>query len=62
MKDCQELWSRYIATRNPEDRERLIETYAPLARVVVERLNVTVWGSMSYDDLVSHALIGLIDA
>jgi RNA polymerase sigma factor FliA len=62
MNDSHSLWTRYVNDRLPADRERLIERYAHLARVVVERLNVTVWGSMSYDDLVSHALVGLIDA
>jgi RNA polymerase sigma factor for flagellar operon FliA len=36
--------------------------YLPLARFAVERLNVPANGSLGREDLLSHALLGLIDA
>ena len=59
--DKLSLWRRYAASGNPKDRDRLIEEYAPLARRVVDRLQIVPWGCVSYDDLTNHALIGLIN-
>lgn len=55
-------WTEYVQTRSPQLREEIIRTYAPLARRVVERLQITAWGCVNKDDLLSYAVLGLIDA
>jgi len=58
----QARWREYVETRSPKLREAIIRDYAVLAKRAVERLQITPWGCVSKDDLLSHALIGLIDA
>ncbi len=60
--NSQARWQEYARTRSPRLREELIREYAILARRAVERLQFTPWGCVSTDDLVSHAVIGLINA
>lgn len=62
MTSDDALWRDYAATRSAEARDALILRYVPLARHVVDRLNVPERGGITRDDLVSHALIGLMDA
>jgi len=56
------LWEQYAGAPTPQLRRQLIEAYAPLARYVVDRINVRPGPSMGHDDLLSQALVGLIDA
>jgi len=56
------MWERYAAAPTPQLRRQLIEAYAPLARYVVDRMNVKSGPALGYDDLLSQALVGLIDA
>ena len=58
----QKRWIEYVQTRSPQLREEIIRTYAPLARRTVDRLQITAWGCISKDDLLSYAVLGLIDA
>lgn len=62
MADRAELWSRYKARRTDELRDQLIGEYAYLARYVVDRLNLKTSAAVDYDDLLSQAVVGLIDA
>src|SRR5215210_3623100 len=55
-------WREYARTRSPRLRETLVRDYALLARRAVERLQITPWGCVSQDDLLSCAVVGLIDA
>lgn len=57
-----EVWAAYRETANANLRRQLIEQYAPLAKYVVDRLNLRPSGGVSYDDLLGQAIIGLIDA
>ncbi len=56
------LWSSYRRTGAPDAREALINRYVHLARHAVDRLAVRESGCLSRDDLISHALLGLIEA
>jgi RNA polymerase sigma factor for flagellar operon FliA len=56
------LWAAYHAHPNAELRSQLIEQYAPLAKYVVDRMNLQPSGGISYDDLISQAIIGMITA
>ena len=58
----KDLWHRYTRDRSPRLREEIITKYAVLAKRAVDRLQITPWGCVSYDDLLSSAVIGLIDA
>ena len=62
MGAIEELWQQYARSRSPEIRRQLIESYAPLARYVVDRLNLKPGAALEYDDLLSQAVVGLIDA
>jgi RNA polymerase sigma factor for flagellar operon FliA len=60
--EIQELWQQYAESRDIGLRQVLIETYAPLARYVVDRLNVRPGPALGYDDLLGEAVVGLMDA
>lgn len=60
--DVVSLWQAYKTRRDDAARERLIHHYHYLARHVVDRLGIRPSGWLGYDDLVSHAVMGLIDA
>lgn len=60
--NSQARWQEYVRTRSPRLREAIIRDYAILARRAVERLQISPWGCVSTEDLVSHAIIGLINA
>lgn len=62
MGNTERLWQEYSHHRSPEVRRALIERYAPLARYVVDRLNLTPGPALDHDDLLSEAVIGLIGA
>jgi RNA polymerase sigma factor for flagellar operon FliA len=56
------FWQAYKDDGDTEARERLIDHYVYLAKHVVDRLGLRPSGWLGYDDLVSHAVLGLIDA
>lgn len=59
------MWERYAIcgeSQRPALRRELIEAYAPLARYVVDRMNIKPGPALGHDDLLSQALVGLIDA
>lgn len=62
MGNVERLWLEYSQDRAPEVRRALIECYAPLARYVVDRLNLKPGPALEYEDLLSQAVIGLIAA
>ncbi|MCK9172823.1 MAG: FliA/WhiG family RNA polymerase sigma factor [Desulfuromonas thiophila] len=45
-----------------DERDALIQTNMPLVQLVVERLRAQVPGFVSRDDMVSAAMVGLLDA
>lgn len=62
MPNVDDLWKRYKLHGDPAAREQIILAYAYLAKYVVDRMPVRPSAVTSHDDLVSHAVIGLIDA
>ncbi|MGQ9454261.1 MAG: FliA/WhiG family RNA polymerase sigma factor [Armatimonadota bacterium] len=56
------LWLEYKQRGSEEARKKLIEEYAYLAKYAVDRLNLSPSGVLSYEDLIGHAIVGLIDA
>ncbi|MBI3911633.1 MAG: FliA/WhiG family RNA polymerase sigma factor [Armatimonadetes bacterium] len=57
-----DLWQQYVSTRDPTLRDALVQRHLPLVRQVVGRMRVSAWGCISQEDLVNHAIVGLIDA
>jgi RNA polymerase sigma factor FliA len=62
MPNLNELWRRYKQESNEDSRQQLISNYAYLAKYVVDRMLVRPTAVMGYDDLIGHAVVGLIDA
>jgi RNA polymerase sigma factor for flagellar operon FliA len=62
MEVRDKLWRDYKTTGCERARERLIEEYAYLAKYAVDRLNLSPSGALSREDLIGHAIVGLIDA
>lgn len=58
----ERLWTEYKRNGSEEARERLISEYAYLAKYAVDRLNLCPSGALGYEDLIGHAVVGLIDA
>lgn len=56
------LWLEYKQRGIESAREKLISEYAYLAKYAVDRLNLSPSGALGYEDLIGHAVIGLIDA
>jgi len=57
-----ELWHRYLREHDGDARQQLILQYLPLVRHVVGRLAIYLPDSLEYDDLISHGIMGLIQA
>ena len=60
--DIQAVWRRYLAQRSVEDRNRLLENYLPLVKLIAARLKGKLPAGIELDDLVSGGVLGLLDA
>ena len=58
----QELWNDYLKTRSSVARDTLILRYLPLIKYVVSRMSVTPPQGLSFEDITSFVVFGLIDA
>jgi RNA polymerase sigma factor for flagellar operon FliA len=59
---AEDLWSTYFKTRSLEDRNRLVLFYAPLVRVVANRIARRMHSFQSVQELCSCGQFGLINA
>ncbi|GAA3174629.1 RNA polymerase sigma factor WhiG [Blastococcus jejuensis] len=57
-----QLWTDYVAGRDPGLRDRLILHYAPLVKYVAGRVGSGLPAHVEQADLVSYGTFGLIDA
>lgn len=57
-----ELWNVYQESRNPEIRERLVETYLSLVTTIAGRIAISLPAYVDRDDLISSGFFGLLDA
>ncbi|MGI6296169.1 MAG: FliA/WhiG family RNA polymerase sigma factor [Armatimonadota bacterium] len=62
MDQRTRLWRDLKRKGSEKAREQLITEYAYLAKYAVDRLNLTPHGVIGYEDLIGHAVVGLIDA
>lgn len=56
------LWKRYMETKDPATKEKLITQYAYLIKYVAGRLSIYFGSNVEFDDLVGYGAFGLIDA
>ena len=61
-RDLTSLWVRAKIEDDAQARAMLADTYVPLVRYVVSRLNLSLPASLERGDLVGFGTIGLIDA
>jgi RNA polymerase sigma factor FliA len=62
MPKNEGLWQLYKTRNDAQAREQLILAYAYLAKYVVDRMPLRPSAVVSYDDMLGHAIVGLIDA
>lgn len=60
--DKEKLIDNYVANRTRENRNLVIEAFAPLVKVVAARMYQHLGGVVPYDELCSFGVFGLIDA
>ncbi len=58
----RKLIEEYDRTKSPELREKMILEYAPLVKLVADRLSMYLGHNVEYEDLCSYGIFGLIDA
>ena len=57
-----ELWVNYQESKNPQLRDKLVEHYLPLVKIVSGRIAIGLPQHVDRDDLVSNGFFGLLDA
>jgi RNA polymerase sigma factor for flagellar operon FliA len=58
----EKLWKRYLKGRDIDDRNKLVENYAPLVQAHAGRLSKKLPATVSFDEICSAAYDGLIEA
>jgi RNA polymerase sigma factor for flagellar operon FliA len=58
----QKLWQRYSSSRNIADKNELVMHYLPAVKRAALKLMPTYHAYLSFDDMVSSGVIGLMDA
>lgn len=56
------LWLEYQQHRKPDIREKLIENYLTLVKLVAGRIAISLPPHVDKDDLISNGFFGLLDA
>ena len=62
LDETMKLWLGYQQGRKVEIREKLIECYLPLVKLVASRLAISLPQYVDKDDLISNGFFGLLDA
>ena len=57
-----ELWQKYIQTRDKDTRDALIQEYLPLVKQIAGRLSLGLPPQVEEEDLVASGVIGLLEA
>ena len=57
-----ELWQKYLQTRDKEVRDTLIQEHLPLVKQVAGRLSMGLPPQVDDDDLIASGVIGLLEA
>lgn len=56
------LWIKYIDTKDKEIKKALIENYISLVKIVAGRMYNFYGSKIEYDDLLGYGVLGLIDS
>lgn len=62
LDEIMELWLTYQRSKKTEIREKLIEHYLSLVKLVAGRLAMSLPQHVDKDDLISNGFFGLLDA
>jgi len=62
MVETNDLWHRCKVQMDDDARQQIILAYTYLAKYVVDRMHTRPSSVVSYEDLLGHAIVGLIDA
>lgn len=62
VEAMDEVWAQYAATHDNALRERLILANASLVKYVVDRMAISLPACLEYEDLISHGIVGLVQA
>jgi len=62
IDETLKLWLMYQQSRTAEIREKLIERYLSLVKLVASRLAISLPQHVDKDDLISNGFFGLLDA
>lgn len=57
-----DLLQRFLAQRNPQDRDALVMDSLPLVHYTLGRMGISVQSASDYEDLVSQGILGLMHA
>jgi RNA polymerase sigma factor for flagellar operon FliA len=60
--DGETLVKEYLATRNPETRERAVRAYLSLVRHIVNRMRIVNNGVLRREDAYQFGIVGLLSA
>ncbi len=59
---AEELWERYLTTKEEKWKQELIIKYLPLVKEIARRMSLGLPGHIENDDLISWGVLGLLDA
>jgi RNA polymerase sigma factor FliA len=62
MDDTATIWKKYLKTRSEDQRNLLVERYAPLVQMQAARLSRKLPAQVTYEELCSAGYDGLIEA
>ena len=58
----EDLWLEFIETRDPKLRDKLVETYIPLVKIIANKMSISLPSYVEREDCISDGYIGLIQA
>lgn len=62
IEDIMELWKTYNQNRKSEIKEKIVEYYLPLVKLVAGRIAIGMPHYVERDELISNGFFGLLDA
>lgn len=62
IEDPADLWDDFFITGGERVKERLVVTYIPLVKLVIDRMLWRLPRHLSREDLLSSGVVGLLDA
>jgi len=62
LEQLEKRWKSYMAKRDEDSRNALLEHYLPIVKYSAERLRIRLPDEVDVDDLISAGVFGLMDA